>query len=1357
MIIRKVSPIKRRGGAIINGSTAILPVFPGHCYRRGSSKIKIVIIEPTTTVWMYAAHGADDKRMMEIGNRFQAYITRLEKAQVEYDLGSEQIIREHGKIVDGQFVIGQRTYTTVVIPPGMENIDSTPPIASSNNIWRREEGVLDFEKLQTLDGRAQDDLLGGAVDGDMDPVAMGRQAAAGSGKTNECEITVDPGRRGDLYHHRRMLQDGQFLFHSNADMDSGSSGSFILAGRQVLAMDLFTGKITDYPCRKKGDRVEARFDIHPAGSMLFFVAGTRHAGIKKYTASPFRSIAVKSGPVTVHRPSDNTLMIDFCDLRIGDTLLKDKHIYDAADTVFKHYGFSDGDPWNTSVQFKSNTVARDTFSAGTGFQAIYHFAIDSGVDYSRFRAVAEQVSLWTLSVNGHLINPEADQWWLDKSFGVFAAGRYMHAGENTLGLRAGRMSVYAEIEPVYILGDFGLSSANKGWRIIAPTSLRIGSWKEQGLPLYGQGIKYSSDLNIGKLSGHYMVRLHRWKGTMAAVRVNNSLAGIIAVEPYELDITGHLRPGKNRVEVEVIGSLKNLLGPHHHSPKPGLVSPWHWRYIKSYPPGSEYETLDYGLMDDFEIRQSEMAAAPAPMDTEGHLINAHGAGVLFYEGIYYLFGEIKKGRTWRVPGQSWEDYRVPAGGVSCYSSGDLERWKYEGVALSPETGQPSHDLDTGRVIERPKVIYNALTRQFVMWMHIDKNDYSYSRVGVAVSERPEGPYRYLGSVQPNGQMSRDMTIFQDGDGKAYLFYASENNNTMQVCRLSADYLSPLPGFQRILVGRRREAPAVFKAGKKYYLITSSCSGWSPNAATYAVADDPLGPWVEKSNPCTGPGADSTFGAQGNFVLPVQGSPDQFIFMADRWNKTDLEGSDYCWLPFTVTDGRFAIGRARKRPVAEWKADARPFAIVQSQVWVRCGSPSLRAYVFLRFYDARDKLLLEYKTDAITSTVGQMTGHYAESPPGTSYLRYGVEADPLHEGKFEVDSNHIETDVGSRARQKPGVDPDIYLKPFWRADTMVDETVLMLSAGGGVPGGRLLFKPDKILSVRNFSGSIEYGEGIDYTVDGKTLRRSGASRMPFRADTSFNRKDDLAWFDLQSQWIVVTYTHSDTWEGPVPGFKGSLLPRTMAKLRSKKPLTILAYGMSITRGMDVSGYDGVPPYMPTYMDLFARGLRKEYGDADIRLFNAGLPGSTVDWGATYADRYINPVKPDLVVLDFGMNDFWRLEPSTFGKYIQTIIDTVRVGNPKVEFLLLSNMAFDPSYILSSDKNKGFYETNMSGYPHVLRQMEGRGIANLDMYSISDWLYQQKKAKDCLVNPLHPNDWLARWYAQGMMAMLHHTNY
>jgi len=295
-------------------------------------------------------------------------------------------------------------------------------------------------------------------------------------------------------------------------------------------------------------------------------------------------------------------------------------------------------------------------------------------------------------------------------------------------------------------------------------------------------------------------------------------------------------------------------------------------------------------------------------DTEGNPINAHGGGMLLHNGIYYWFGEIKKGKTWLVPGQQWEDYRVPAGGISCYSSKNLMQWKYEGVTMPSIIGQPEHDLDTSKVVERPKVIYNKKTKKFVMWMHVDSNDYGYAQSGVAISDKPQGPYKYLGSVKPNGHESRDMTLYKDDDDKAYLIYSSESNSIMHVCLLNDDYLSPTSTYTRITSAHNREAPAVFKYNKKYYLITSDCTGWSPNPATYAMADSLLGEWTQMGNPCEGKSADSTFGAQSTYIIPVTGQQNTFLFMADVWNKINLQDSRYIWLP---------IKMVANKPIIKW--------------------------------------------------------------------------------------------------------------------------------------------------------------------------------------------------------------------------------------------------------------------------------------------------------------------------------------------------------------------------------------------------------------------------------------------------------
>ena len=61
-----------------------------------------------------------------------------------------------------------------------------------------------------------------------------------------------------------------------------------------------------------------------------------------------------------------------------------------------------------------------------------------------------------------------------------------------------------------------------------------------------------------------------------------------------------------------------------------------------------------------------------------------------------------------------------------------------------------------------------------------------------------------------GQMSRDMTLFVDDDGKAYHIYSSEDNLTLQIAELSDDYLSHTGKYIRIFPGGHNEAPAIFK-------------------------------------------------------------------------------------------------------------------------------------------------------------------------------------------------------------------------------------------------------------------------------------------------------------------------------------------------------------------------------------------------------------------------------------------------------------------------------------------------------------------------------------------------------------------
>jgi hypothetical protein len=322
------------------------------------------------------------------------------------------------------------------------------------------------------------------------------------------------------------------------------------------------------------------------------------------------------------------------------------------------------------------------------------------------------------------------------------------------------------------------------------------------------------------------------------------------------------------------------------------------------------------------------------LDTDKAAIKVHGGGMLYDKGRYYWFGDFKQGRTWLPESNaSWNGVRTDLIGVGSYSSDDLLNWRNEGIVLAAVADNPTHDLHTSKVAERPKVVYNARTKKYVMWMHIDTMDYQYARCGVAVSDKVTGPYKYLTSMRPNkgiwpvnvtnedkkkgrsnflardfktGQMARDMTVFVDDDGKAYLFYASEENATMHISLLTDDYLGLSGTYKRVFIGRSMEAPAVFKRGQKYYFIGSGCTGWAPNPARAAVADSIWGPWKEIGNPCVGAGAEKTFFSQSTYVLPVEGKKDGYIFMADRWNSSDLSDSRYVWLPIFFEGDRLVI-------------------------------------------------------------------------------------------------------------------------------------------------------------------------------------------------------------------------------------------------------------------------------------------------------------------------------------------------------------------------------------------------------------------------------------------------------------------
>jgi hypothetical protein len=570
----------------------------------GKQENNILIVEPTTTAWLYDSYIGREQNptFNEIGKSFQQFVTTLEKKQVEYDLGSEDIMRLHGKAGNSGLTVGQRTYTSVVIPPLTETLNE----ATFQLIKQYVAGggtLLLFSCPTLLNGAQSQEAADFFKQQNANIIHLDKLDARIIDSYFKCsDLKFEDLKGGNLYHHRRIMEDGQIIFLANSSMDSTSIGSLIVKGNDAVLLNLFNGKIADCKEEKAGKDIKVTFSLPPAESMLLYVSAKKLKGYVQQEKANEVNLVTANSAINVKRDNLNVLPIDFCDLQLAGKSLKDVHVGEASQMVYKQNGFPDGDPWNHSVQYKTSVADRSGFDGKSGFIATYRFNLDGLFDYSAIKAVVERPELWSVSINGHPVEANSGEWWLDHSFGVFTIGQWLQKGENILSVNCKIFKVNAEIEPVYLLGDFSVVPANKGWKITAPPAkLLVGSWKEQGQPFYSWDVTYSKEYEVAKKASYYEVALGKWCGTVAEVFVNGEKAGTIALSSDKIDVTGLITEGKNNVEVKITGSLKNLLGPHHNNPAPGMTGPGHWRNIKQYPAGKDYQLLDYGLTDDFYL------------------------------------------------------------------------------------------------------------------------------------------------------------------------------------------------------------------------------------------------------------------------------------------------------------------------------------------------------------------------------------------------------------------------------------------------------------------------------------------------------------------------------------------------------------------------------------------------------------------------------------------------------------------------------------------------------------------------------------------------------------------------------------
>jgi hypothetical protein len=544
-----------------------------------------------------------DPNLMDIGVRFQSLLVALEKAQVEYDIGCEDILARHGSTQGPSLKVGQASYDTIVLPPLTENLNR--PTMDLLDAYLKAQGTVlcGGDAPARVDGRASDRGPAASKQSGWKRVEASEVPSVLLGRMKDgFAIERRNDDTGTLFHHRCVIDDGEFLLLVNTSIDAPSVCNVTAVAEGIESWDARTGEMKPYLFGKVEGSVRAWVTLPPCSSHLLFLSKKviEPAGPHKQKGT----VVEAKGTLQMTPLEENVLTLDYVDVTAGGETKKGIYFYKASQFAFAKNGMP-RNPWDSSVQFKDELISKK-FGPESGFEATYRFTLEERVP-ERLSIVIERPDLYTITCNGKKVVAKKNAWWLDKAFGRIDIKKAAKIGENAVTIKASPFTIYHELESAYVLGTFQLKPTESGFAIVGESkpTLALGSWKSQGYPLYSAGVSYSRKFAVSRPTGQYMVELGKWYGSVTEVVVNGKSADYIAYQPWQCDVTKFIKAGTNTIEVRVIGTLKNTLGPHHNGTLRGSAWPASFQKAPENgpPPGSSYDTIDYGLFEPFTLRQ----------------------------------------------------------------------------------------------------------------------------------------------------------------------------------------------------------------------------------------------------------------------------------------------------------------------------------------------------------------------------------------------------------------------------------------------------------------------------------------------------------------------------------------------------------------------------------------------------------------------------------------------------------------------------------------------------------------------------------------------------------------------------------
>lgn len=576
----------------------------GAALETGEPVRRVLLLHPLTTAWSRLGaspygnrvrrNERDVPKINAYGARYNHLIEMLCRCHFDCDLGDEILMERAARAENARCIVGKAAYDVIVIGQVDTLLESTCTLLEQ---YLRQGGKIVWEMPEPC-----------YVEGMPDEQQRVRKLIAHPGcicvKTEEeilqcleglscrtVSIAAETGdEEEDILYQMRETKSHIILFVVNHSREKSHS---------VRIQVPCQGGVQEWDCMT-GERRAVQTEWCAQAGTWHCVMGPAES--KLYVIQKEREVYEPSmeGDVSLSHP--NAFVLDMCRYQLeNEPWSEPMEVWKAQREVREKLGMRQ--IYHNGQEQRYRWAGKPHENDGTCLRLEFVFESqcesESSRKFGNIRLVLEGREQFEILCNEQAVNEQADGWFLDRAFQSVKLSN-VKRGKNRILLTCLYTSAM-ELENMYLTGTFGVGTDRRLKK--QNLHLQEGDWTQQGLFHYCGDVTYHFSWNC----------MEEWKNReiflkfpqTAAVALELGINGTKQKIPWNLEkpilISDRIRQGKNQIDIKVIGSPRNLLGPFHL--KEG--KPLNTHDASFCPPESEYtevyQTEKYGILKKPEI------------------------------------------------------------------------------------------------------------------------------------------------------------------------------------------------------------------------------------------------------------------------------------------------------------------------------------------------------------------------------------------------------------------------------------------------------------------------------------------------------------------------------------------------------------------------------------------------------------------------------------------------------------------------------------------------------------------------------------------------------------------------------------